>query len=259
MRFLLSVLGVLLTLAVPASASWTPPVPGPVVGRFHVGPDPFAAGQRRGVDLAASPGDPVVAPCAGRVAFAGAVPRFRLGVSIRCGTLTATVLGLGRAAVRSGEAVRRGADLGSVGSDGRVRLGARVTRQQFGYRDPLTLLGAEPGARAPLIGPRGTRRPSPPPDMPAIADPVGAPSAAAPAAAPSAPIVTAPEARPAGAPVLAWIGLALVACALPGGAIAWRVRRGATARARSRVSGGFGPLLGSNPPVACNRRRRPAE
>jgi hypothetical protein len=209
------VLALLLLLASPAVAGWRAPVGGAVVGRFAVGPDPFAPGQRRGVDLAAPPGRPVVAPCSGRVAFAGALPRGGAGVSIRCGALTATVLGLAGPAVHAGASVARGDALGRAGPTGRIRLGARRTAGRFAYRDPLTLLDDDATPRPPVApGARlAERRGRPARPRPAAAPPPSATSpdlAPAPAATPSHPTV----------PLLAWLGLALVAAALPVGALA---------------------------------------
>jgi hypothetical protein len=226
MRALLLTIVVAATFASSAVAAWTPPVEGPVVGRFVVGSDPFAAGQRRGVDLAAAPGARVVAPCSGAVAFAGSVPRFGLGVSLRCGALTATVLGLGGGLPHVRATVRRGQVIGRAGPGGRIRLGARVTRQRFGYRDPLRLLGSEPGGSPPLVGPRGPARRSLPPGPHRPAPP--------PVAAP-APALAPPPGH-SGPPALAWIGLALIACALPSGALAWRRRRSRAPLARPRAS-----------------------
>jgi hypothetical protein len=222
MRALLLATVLLLAGAPASSAAWMLPAEGRVVGRFQVGADPFAAGQRRGVDLAVRAGARVVAPCAGRVAFAGAVPRFGLGVSVRCGRFTATVLGLSRAWVRAGATLRRGAGVGEA-RGGELRLGARVTTDRFGYRDPLGLIGEDTPARAPLLGPRDVaRRVAPPPRSPPLA--VAHPSRSS------------PEASPSGAPALAWIGVALVACALPGGALAWRARRSRVPLARARLT-----------------------
>ena len=53
---------------------WVRPVDGDVLRAFAVGADRYAAGQHRGVDLAAPPGAPVRAACGGRVSFAGRVP-----------------------------------------------------------------------------------------------------------------------------------------------------------------------------------------
>src|SRR4051812_5455832 len=64
---------VLLVAAPNVRAAWQPPVDGDVLRRFATGPDPYARGQHRGVDLAAAPGATVRAACPGRVRFAGAV------------------------------------------------------------------------------------------------------------------------------------------------------------------------------------------
>ncbi len=220
---LTTLLGLVLAVGAPAAgAAWRLPVDGAIVGRFHVGADPFAAGQRRGVDLAAAPGARVVAPCAGTVAFAGSVPGFGGAVSLRCGALTATVLGLGRVSAHVGTAVLRGAPVGVVGARGRVRLGARVSAQRFGYRDPLALVGADRSGPPPLVGPRGPgRRRGAPPPVATLAPPRERPSA---------------RSVRSGAPTLAWLGLALIACALPGGVVAWRVRRARAPLARARLS-----------------------
>src|SRR4029453_8564068 len=58
----------------PTAAAWTWPVDGPVVEKFKLGDDPYAAGQHRGVDLGAPAGTAVLAPASGTVSFAGAVP-----------------------------------------------------------------------------------------------------------------------------------------------------------------------------------------
>src|SRR5689334_23314744 len=99
---------------------WRWPVQGEVVGGFRYAPrHPFAAGGRRGVDIAAAPGAVVRSACAGRVTYAGPVPGRGLGVTVRCGALVATHLGLGRLAVRRGAAVGPGRGLGTVGRSGR--------------------------------------------------------------------------------------------------------------------------------------------
>src|SRR5581483_7724445 len=62
-------------LAAPAASAWSWPVEGRVLAPFVFDPaNPYAAGQHRGVDVAGSVGDPVRAPAAGTVSFAGAVP-----------------------------------------------------------------------------------------------------------------------------------------------------------------------------------------
>src|SRR4051794_23733098 len=89
--------------ASPAYERWRWPVESrTLVGRFAYSPrEPFATAQRRGIDIAVAPGAAVRSACGGRVTFAGHVPGGRgLGVTVRCGALVATQLGLGRLAVR---------------------------------------------------------------------------------------------------------------------------------------------------------------
>jgi hypothetical protein len=156
-------LAFLLLLPRPAGAAarerWRWPLHGDVVGAFHYTPrNAFAAGARRGIDIAASPGAAVRSACRGRVTFAGPVPGGRgLGVTVRCGDLVATHLGLGRVTVRRGAVVGAGRRLGLVGPAGRLRLGARRAAARFGYIDPLGLLGADPppAGREPAPGPFG--------------------------------------------------------------------------------------------------------
>jgi hypothetical protein len=207
-------LAVLLARPGPADAAWRVPVDGPVVGRFTLGPDPFAAGQRRGVDLAAPVGTAVVAPCAGRVTFAGALPRRGGGVAIRCGPLSATVLGLAATTIRRGAAVAAGDRLGVVGAAARIRLGARRGAERFGYLDPLTLLGPAARAAPPVAGSRA-RRPGRGPGDPARRP---ARPAVASVARPSAPDAADPAASRV--PLAGWAGLGLAALALPVGAVA---------------------------------------
>ena len=145
------------------AATWSRPVEGPLLRAFALGRDPYAGGWHRGVDLAAPRGSPVRSACAGRVSFAGRVPRGGQTVSVRCGALVATVAHLRALAVRAGARVARGTRLGTVGasSDPRqlrphVHLGARDLATGR-YLDPLDLLRAAPPA-IPLVPP-GTRAP----------------------------------------------------------------------------------------------------
>ena len=61
-------------ISIPSALAWTWPVDGAVLRPFSVGPDPYAGGQHRGVDIAAELGSAVLAPAAGTVSFAGVVP-----------------------------------------------------------------------------------------------------------------------------------------------------------------------------------------
>jgi murein DD-endopeptidase MepM/ murein hydrolase activator NlpD len=194
-----------------AGAGWRWPLRGPVVGAFHLSPGaPFARGQRRGIDVSAPPGSVVRAACAGRVSFAGPVPRRGLAVSVRCGALVATYLGLGRLAVRSGSLLAAGQGLGTLGPAGRLRLGARRAGDRRGYLDPLTLLTGDRPA-PPRLGPAPrvrSLRPARP--LPAARPPAFAP----------APAVAARR-----LPWPAYPALALVASALPVGGLVRRGRR----------------------------------
>ncbi len=188
-RLLLSLLVACLAAASPAAARerWLWPVRGPVVGRFAVGPDRFAAGQRRGIDIAAPLGAPVRAACSGRVSFTGAVGASGRVVAVACGPLSATYLHLGQAAVRRGEFVGAGEPIGTVGASGRSRepmshvaLGARVRARPRGegYVDPRRLLGADPpGAPRALPARRVTPpEPGPAPALAPLAVPAGLPA-----------------------------------------------------------------------------------
>jgi Peptidase family M23 len=213
----LALLAVVLPRAVaaggPRSDRWRWPVAShDVAARFAYSPrHPFAAAQRRGIDVAAAPGATVRAPCGGRVSFAGPVPGGRgLGVTVRCGALVATHLGLGRVAVRRGARVAAGSRLGAVGRTGRLRLGARRAAERFGYVDPLALLRDE----RPPAGPDVPLGPAPRrPRVPAPLRPVARPR----------PVAVAR--RGAGVPASAWAGLVVLAAGVPLGGLVHRSRR----------------------------------
>jgi hypothetical protein len=200
-------------------APWRWPVRGRIVGSFTLSPDaPYAAGQRRGIAIRASPGSAVVSACAGRVAFAGAVGRAGPTLSVLCGALRATYQGLRAITLRHGSVVLPGEPVGVVGAAGVLHLGARVARGARGplrYIDPARLLGDPPRrlpplGRAPRPGSRPSRptepRPGPRP-LPVVIRDAG------------------PEARPARAPAIAWLGLGLLAAVTPVGALTRRRRR----------------------------------
>jgi hypothetical protein len=204
-------------------ARWRRPLPGAVVGSFSFdSAAPYERGRRRGIDLLGSPGAPVVAACSGVVTHAGAVPRWGAGVTVLCGRLVATHLGLTRVAVRRGAAVRRGMLLGSLARRAILRLGARRAGVVHGYVDPEPLLGSErPWGAAPVGRPPMRRRPRP--RTTRAARRVGL--------------------RPGpgavrNAPSLAWAGLALVAAGAGGasGAVPRIRRRRAQRRAEASVA-----------------------
>jgi peptidase M23-like protein len=195
-----------------ATARWRWPLRGDLVGAFRVTPRaPFAAGQRRGIDIAARPGTAVRAACAGRVTFAGALPHGGKAVTVRCGALVATYLHLAGVVVRRGVRVSTGAALGTVDAAGHLRLGARRVTGRRAYVDPLSLLGDAPPTAPPPVAaaPRPRRL------RPARPWPVPAPIAA-----------TARQ-----LPWPAYPALALIATAFPLGALAHGRRRTRSVRA----------------------------
>ena len=207
LRAAIAVLLVALLGASPAAAAaWRWPLRGEVRRPFAVTADrPYAVGQHRGVDLAARRGAAVRSACTGRVRFAGRVGRLGRVVSVRCGALVATYLDLGTVQVVRGGVVAAGQRLGAVGPAGRLHLGARHAGSGR-YVDPLTLLRTP---RGPWLGP-----------APGVAPHVRRSRPTAPAPAP----VASPAPAPARVPVAAWVGLALVAAALPAGGLLVRHR-----------------------------------
>jgi murein DD-endopeptidase MepM/ murein hydrolase activator NlpD len=99
---------------VPSAAGWSWPVSGTVVQTFAFDPaHPYAGGQHRGIDIAASPGSTVVAPANGTVTFAGSVPGGP-AVTILSGTYSVTLTQLGSASSQ-GRRCQRGATCGERG------------------------------------------------------------------------------------------------------------------------------------------------
>jgi hypothetical protein len=189
-----------------AAASWRAPVAGPVVRGFDYSPSaPFARGSRRGADFLARRGERVVAPCSGVITFAGGVPRFGPALTIRCGELVATLLGV--RASRRGD-VRRGVVVGRAA--GVVRLGARRAAERFGYVDPLALIGSAPPRGRPIGA-----APQPPRVLPAVR-----------------PRPTSPRAEPARLPWTAWAGLGLLGSLLGPWAVSTSRRRSTTSTLR---------------------------
>ncbi|MEA2150468.1 MAG: hypothetical protein QOD69_2298 [Solirubrobacteraceae bacterium] len=231
MKLAALVLVACLSLASPAWAdSWRRPVRGPVLRAFAVSADRYARGQHRGIDLGAPPGARVRASCAGRVRFAGTVPGGGPTVSVGCGRHVATYQHLGVLAVRRGQVVVAGADIGAVGRSGdpreprpHVHLGARDAASGR-YVDPSLLFGAPPRALPPLRSAPRRRVPvGRPPSRPAP------PRRVAPRPV-MVPVAAAPVARPQGAPapavpLVVWIGLLAFGLGLPLGGLVTRRRR----------------------------------
>lgn len=227
---LLALLALLVAPPAAYASGWAWPVRGEVARPFRLGPDPFAAGQHRGLDIVAPAGTPVRSACAGRVRFAGAAGAAGRTVSVECGPFIATYLHLASIATRAHAAVARGERVGTVGATGRpglatphLHFGVRRTARRFGYLDPLALLPGAPARRLPPLGPAPRRR------EPLRRTPPRAPT---PRMAP--PPRTQP-ARPAGAPAVVWIGVGLVALGAPAGAAVRRRRRQPPASAATKA------------------------
>jgi hypothetical protein len=151
----------------PVARAWTWPVRGPVVQGFSFDKEhPYAAGQRRGIDIGSTGGIPVLAPASGTVTFAGSVPGNGVCVTIETADgLAVTLAHLGSISVGKGAVVGEGATIGTVdtvASDSGgpfVHLGIRVATDPNGYLDPLTLLPPATTASSPS----STPAPSPAP------------------------------------------------------------------------------------------------
>lgn len=198
---------------------WLPPVPGPVLRTFTYGPDLFAAGSHRGVDLRVRPGATVRSVCAGRVRFAGAVPGGGQALSVGCGAWRVTLLPLTHLAVGEGEQIRRGQRVGvaaAASSHPGLHLGVRAADNRWGYVDPMPLIGRRAPAPVPVArvpSSRGLKRL--PPALrrgPVRRGPQRIPiRRLAPARAPAPVATSVPAARDAPlAPPAAWVGLALL-------------------------------------------------
>jgi peptidase M23-like protein len=231
------VLGCISCAGTAAAGDWRWPVRGPVVEAFRTGPDPFAAGQHRGIDIAAPIRTPVRSACSGRVTFAGFAATAGRTVSVACGRLTASYLHLAAIAVRRGERLTAGGLVGAVGRSGRPRsavahlhFGVRRTGRRFAYVDPLSLLGDD--------------RPPPVSAVPRAAPPGRPPLEPAPRAAPR-PVRLRPASRrsplaprPPAMPWPAWAGLGLIAAALPARLARLGRRRARAAATAPQVASG---------------------
>jgi hypothetical protein len=187
----------LFTSSALGSGDWTWPVRGKVITPYRNGSDPYAAGQHRGIDIAADVGDRVVAATAGTVTFAGVAGSSGLTVSIRTadGRFDTSYLHLSSTAVRAGESVAAGQRVGAVGTSGQrsaeqphLHFGVREAGQRHAYRDPLDFLTPPPADPRPSPAPR----PAPVP----VADHAPIPLPAAVVAAPAASRAPAPGVGP---------------------------------------------------------------
>jgi hypothetical protein len=211
----LVLLGLLASAETAAAQGWRRPLDGGVVVKafaYDRG-TPFVRGGRRGIDLSASPGARVAAVCGGVVTWAGRVPGWGRGVTLRCPSgLVATELGLASVAVARGAHVVPGSTTGRLWLRGVLRVGARWGDDRLGWIDPAPLFGeqAEPPAVAPPPVARRPRR-APRPVVPRSARAL----APRPVASPS----------PARPPLPIAVGAALLALAASGGVVRRRRAR----------------------------------
>lgn len=125
---------------------WEPPLGSPlrVAAAYSLPDGPYRAGHR-GIDLPASPGDTVHSPAGGVVSFVGTVVD-RPVVSVRVDARTVVSLEPVESGVQAGDAVQRGAVLGTVASGGHcaadcLHLGVRV---DGAYVNPMRFLRPRP-------------------------------------------------------------------------------------------------------------------
>src|SRR5437764_2743153 len=209
-RALIAVITAVL-VCTPTATAWTWPADGPVVEKFKLGDDPYAAGQHRGIDIGAPAGTVVLAPASGSVSFAGAVPVSGRTLTIQTHDgYSVTLTHLGSTGAERGDTVGEGSAIATIGPSGTpehdvpyVHLGIRRSEDPNGYVDPLLFLPARPLAPPPAAPP--TPAPPPPTPVPPPASPASLPAAAptptpaAPAPGAPAPAASAPAARSPGA------------------------------------------------------------
>jgi hypothetical protein len=186
-------LAALLAFAPPAWAAWQWPLDGELITPYRNGDDPYAGGQHRGIDIAGSVGENVVAAAGGEVRFAGTAGSSGLTVSVRTADgFDTSYLHLSSISVRAGDRLSAGDRVGAVGTSGarsaeqpHLHFGVREAGSRYAYRDPLDFL------------PPPASRPAPESPHPAPAPaPVSIPLVPAPEPVPDR--VPAPESDPAG-------------------------------------------------------------
>ncbi|MBI4728455.1 MAG: M23 family metallopeptidase [Acidobacteria bacterium] len=126
------------------TVDYVQPARGPIVRHFEPPPTPYGAGHR-GIDIAAPPGETVVAAAAGRVAFAGQVGgHFFVSIDHSDG-LRSTYSFLSETLVIAGQTVSQG---DPVALTGEGHPGAGTPALHFGvrrgsdYLDPEDLVAA---------------------------------------------------------------------------------------------------------------------
>lgn len=133
----------------PGDAAPTPPLAGdaayrlPAKGRLETGlGEVLEAGFRsRGLTIATAPGAPVIAPAAGRIAYARPFRDYGVVIILdHGGGWTTLIAGLGAARVSAGEVVRQGAVIAQAAGGERPRLTIELRRRDRPI-DLIALLG----------------------------------------------------------------------------------------------------------------------
>jgi len=128
--------------------AWAWPIgpPHPIEAPFVAPPSPYASGHR-GVDIATTPGLPVVAAAAGVVTFSGTVVDRPLVVIRHDDGLVSSIEPVA-GSVAVGDSVARGAPIGTVGAGGHCATSCAHfgVRRDGAYINPLMLLGEVPAA-----------------------------------------------------------------------------------------------------------------
>ena len=125
-RVILGLALLALVVLAPSASAWTWPLRGDVLRPYSLGPDPYAAGQHRGVDVAGAAGDAVRAPASGTVSFAGVVPGSGHTVTIQADGYAVSLTHLGDVAVARGAVVSEGDPVGAAGATERRRVARPV-------------------------------------------------------------------------------------------------------------------------------------
>ena len=267
-------------IVVPVAAGWAWPADGPVLRPFALAGDEYEAGQHRGIDIGAAAGEPVRAPAAGTVSFAGPVPAGGRALTIQTADgYAVTLLQLGAVAVARGASVAEGEVVGQVGESEdavttapHVHLGIRVAAEPNGYVDPALLLPArtplaapeQAPARTPLVAPEPApvSSPEPAPPSPAAVEPLPAAAASAPVVAATPAEAGAPEpvaAEPPQARLAPTASTAPVQASGVRAAAAAATRRagGHARRCAARLEGASAHLSGAAPPGGAESGPRP--
>jgi hypothetical protein len=150
-------LAALLAFAPPAWAAWVWPLSGEVITPYRNGDDPYAGGQHRGIDIAGTVGEQVVAAAGGEVRFAGTAGSSGLTASVRTADgFDVSYLHLSSISVRAGDRLSAGDRVGEVGTTGtrsaeqpHLHFGIREAGSRHAYRDPLEFLPPRPPGAVP--------------------------------------------------------------------------------------------------------------